>query len=59
MYPNIGLIFVNLSSTASASGLSKANMMGLYVGKSVCDKNQNFTHGKPAVEMVRWENRSL
>ena len=33
------------SSTNSSSGFSKGNL-GLYVGKSVCEKNQSFTNSK-------------
>ena len=52
------LIFASHSSTDSLSSFSKSNL-GLYVVKSVCNKNQRFNKNRPAVAMAQWKNRGL
>ena len=36
-----------------------AGLVGLYVGKSVCDRNQSFTNNTPTAAMAHWQNRGL
>ena len=55
---NYRVIFASHSSTGSPSGFSKGNL-GLYVEKSVCNKNQGFNKNTPAVAMAQWENHGL
>ena len=36
-----------------------AELVGLYVGKSVCDRNQSFTDNTLTAAMAHWQNRGL
>ena len=53
-----GLIFASHSSTASLSGFSK-DKLGMYVGKSVCEKNKSFTCDTSVEAMTHWNSPQL
>ena len=36
-----------------------AGLVGLYSGKSVCDRNQSFTNNTPTAAMTHWKNGRL
>ena len=51
-----GLTFASHNFITSPSGVGK-NDTGLYVGKSVCDKNQSFIGKTSDVAMAHCKNR--
>ena len=52
------LIFASHTFTSSHSGFSKGNL-GLYVQKSVCNKNQKINKNTSAVAKAQQLNRGL
>ena len=52
------LIFASQSSTGLPSGFSKGSL-GLYIGKSVRNKNQTFNNNTPVLAISQWENFGL